>query len=353
MLQMEAMETSNYFESYEDLDIHKLMLRDKARNTAYKSSILSNRHDFKDKVVLDVGAGTGILSVFCAQAGARTVYAVEASNIYKIAEEIVKENKYENVIKVMHSKIEDIDLPEKVDIIVSEWMGFYLLHEAMLESVIIARDKFLKPDGLIFPESATLYSVPCSVPSMYDDWEDLDGVSMRHFGLKLRENASTRPITETVSPEAMLCDPEVVVWLDLREVTVDDVKTMEMRHVAVANKTGKYQGICLWFSCTFPSRLTEPVTLSTDPEEPPTHWKQTIVVLPSDIQVEKGTPIAYDLQLARSEENNRRYAIEVTMLHPDEVEHPEYCTCYLTKCILVRAMLDKYEKGDLSGITEK
>lgn len=64
-------------------------------------------------------------------------------------------------LKVINARVEDVVLPEKVDVIVSEWMGFYLLHEAMLESVIVARDRFLKPTGVIFPESATLYSSPC------------------------------------------------------------------------------------------------------------------------------------------------------------------------------------------------
>lgn len=75
------------------------MLQDGPRNRAYKDAILKNKNEFMDKVVLDVGAGTGILSVFCAQAGARTVYAVEASNIARIAEETVRENKCEDVVK--------------------------------------------------------------------------------------------------------------------------------------------------------------------------------------------------------------------------------------------------------------
>ncbi|KAJ8937147.1 hypothetical protein NQ314_012022 [Rhamnusium bicolor] len=222
------------------------MLQDHPRNKAYRDAILSNKDDFKDKIVLDIGAGSGILSVFCAQAGAKTVYAVEASNIYKIAEETAKENDFQDVIKVIHSIVEEAILPQKVDIIVSEWMGFYLLHEAMLNSVIVARDKFLKPDGLLFPESATLYSVPCSVSSMFDFWESVDGVSMQHFGKSVRENASKKPITELVSPESLLCDPEVVIWLDLREVTLEDINTIQMRHIAVANKHGKYQGIFLF-----------------------------------------------------------------------------------------------------------
>lgn len=76
------------------------MLKDQARNKAYKQAIEDNKDLFEDKIVLDVGAGTGILSVFCAQAGARKVFAVEASDIYKIAEEVVKENNFEDKIQV-------------------------------------------------------------------------------------------------------------------------------------------------------------------------------------------------------------------------------------------------------------
>ncbi|CAH0552206.1 unnamed protein product [Brassicogethes aeneus] len=344
---MEGMDTTDYFESYEDLEIHQLMLSDVARNKAYKKAIEDNAKEIKGKTVLDVGAGTGILSVFFAKAGAKKVYAVEASNVYKIAEDVVKENQLSSVIEVIHGKVEEIDLPEKVDIIVSEWMGFYLLHEAMLDSVIFARDKFLKEGGLMFPESATLYSAACSVPSMFEYWNNVDGVSMRCFGEKLRQKASQKPITEQIDPENILTDPENVLWLDLREVTAEDLNNIKIQQLAVANKEGTYQGICLWFTCNFPSYGTEPVTLSTDPEEEETHWKQTTIVLPTQINVEKGTPLAYELGLQRCNENNRRYKIEVTMLDPDEIEHPEFCNCYLTKCILVRAMLEKYEKDSL------
>lgn len=76
------------------------MLQDSTRNQAYYDAIMSIKDEFENKVVLDVGTGTGILAVFCAQAGARTVYAVEASDVYKVAEETAKENGLENVIKV-------------------------------------------------------------------------------------------------------------------------------------------------------------------------------------------------------------------------------------------------------------
>lgn len=76
------------------------MLQDEPRNEAYKQAIFQNKDFIKGKIVMDVGAGTGILSVFFAQAGAAKVFAVEASNLYKVAEEVVKENKFDNVIDV-------------------------------------------------------------------------------------------------------------------------------------------------------------------------------------------------------------------------------------------------------------
>ncbi|KAK9886592.1 hypothetical protein WA026_017518 [Henosepilachna vigintioctopunctata] len=339
----------DYFHSYNNLEVHQLMLEDSARNQAYRKAILDNKNDIKGKVVLDVGCGTGILSVYFAQAGASKVYAVEASEIYKVAKDIIKENNFEDIIEVIHSKVEDLNLHNKVDIIVSEWMGFYLLHEGMLNSVLIARDKFLKPGGLIFPENATLYSAPCRVPSYFESWNNVDGISMNSFCEKLKTEVSKKPLTSKVNEDYILTEPEIVLWFDMREVTIEELQSITVDHLAIANKEGKYQGICLWFSCTFPSYSTEPVTLSTGPGDADTHWKQTTIVLPMEIDVEVGTPIAYQLHLNATEANCRRYSLQVTMKDPNEVEHPEYCSCYLTKCILVRALLEKYENESLAS----
>jgi hypothetical protein len=130
------------------------------------------------------------------QAGAKKVIAVEASNLANIAREVVKENGFESVIEVFQSKIEEFELPEsieEVDILVSEWMGFYLLHEGMLDSVLVARDKFLKDGGLLFPESATIYLAPCSVPGRFDKWENLSGVKMTSFAKHIRQQKSQKP----------------------------------------------------------------------------------------------------------------------------------------------------------------
>jgi len=130
------------------------MLQDKTRTGSYKKAIMEHAEEcFKDKVVLDVGCGTGILSFFAAQAGAKRVYAVDASDIVHTAAQVVETNGMTDIIKVVRGTVEDVELPGLdevgggVDVIVSEWMGYLLIYESMLRSVIIARDRFLKPDG--------------------------------------------------------------------------------------------------------------------------------------------------------------------------------------------------------------
>lgn len=65
--------------------------------------------------------------MFAAQSGAKKVYAVDASAVAFKAERNIKENGFSHVITVIKGKVEDIELPEKVDVIISEWMGYFLL----------------------------------------------------------------------------------------------------------------------------------------------------------------------------------------------------------------------------------
>ena len=80
------------------------------------------------------------------------------STIIFKAREIVEVNGLSDKITLIQGKMEEIELPvQKVDIIISEWMGYFLLYESMLDTVLYARDKYLVEGGLIFPNKATIW----------------------------------------------------------------------------------------------------------------------------------------------------------------------------------------------------
>eukprot|EP00850_Spirogloea_muscicola_P011771 SM000074S21681 [mRNA] locus=s74:425929:428759:+ [translate_table: standard] len=175
---------ANYFCTYAFLYHQKEMLSDRVRMRAYHRAVFANAAAFAGKVVLDVGTGSGILAIWAAQAGARKVYAVEATNMAQHAELLAASNGVSGIVEVIQGSIEDVTLPEKVDVIISEWMGYFLVRESMLDSVIIARDRWLKPGGAMYPSHARMWLAPTSVQSLADqklkDYEFAMG-SWRHF----------------------------------------------------------------------------------------------------------------------------------------------------------------------------
>ena len=150
------------------------------------------------QIVLDVGCGTGILSMFAVQAGASHVYGVDCSSIIDHAALIVKTNGFGDKITLIKAKMEDVELPVPyVDIIVSEWMGYFLLYESMLNTVLYARDKWLKKDGgIVFPDKAVLYICAIEDEQMkkerIDFWRDVYGFDMS----ALREVALKEPVVD-------------------------------------------------------------------------------------------------------------------------------------------------------------
>jgi len=400
-----------YFTSYDDLEIHKLMLEDAPRTTAYQQAI--EKADIRGKVVLDVGAGSGILSLFCLRAGARRVYAVEACpGMARPLQEVITTNGGGDVVKVIASRVEDIpSLPEPVDVIVSEWMGFYLLHESMLDSVLVARDRFLRPEtGIMLPSHATIYTAPCSLDehwkSKVNFWDNVYGFDMSALGrevVRRGRGVGAKPEVMVLKPEQILAEPVAFAQFDLRTCTTAELDALSNRHFVSIKRTGNNHGIALWFDCQFDA---SGVVLSTSPLAPPTHWKQTVIVTASSSEnkdkndakeeninlVEEDDIIGWELVLNRVDGDDemtpdqngetkdtvngkkrsrhdangsrksekptcRSYVIQVRALDPIDDSHPVPCNCQMAKCVLMQALLKQEdeeiydENGEIMDLT--
>lgn len=310
-----------YFESYTDLEVHKLMLDDTVRNEAYRAAICDNPNIFAGKTVLDVGTGTGFLAILCAKAGASRVYAIEASDMAELATVTVHENDVADKVQVIQNKIENVELPEKVDIIVSEWMGFYLLHESMIDSVIFARDKFLKPEGVMYPYKCILHSAPSYSPEIFKFWENIAGVKMNTIGQLYRTKYTGKPEIMQIHPNNILSKPLEVFEFNTKDIQQESIRKITKNVQSECHKNGVVNGIALWFDVYFHAGDKPDIVLTTAPVMSPlqlTHWKQTVIILPFEKTVEKSEKFHYNLDISKSAKNPRHYNIELNILDPDE-----------------------------------
>jgi len=104
-------------------------------------------------------------------------------------------------------QVEEITLPdgiEKVDIIISEWMGYCLFYESMLDTVLYARDKWLQPDGLLFPDKASLHITAIEDRAYKDEkinwWDSVYGYDMT----PIKKVAISEPLVDVVDPKQVV-----------------------------------------------------------------------------------------------------------------------------------------------------
>ncbi|KAJ9196945.1 hypothetical protein DTO164E3_4220 [Paecilomyces variotii] len=322
---------ADYFTSYSYNAIHESMLKDAIRTDSYRDFIYENKRLFKDKVVLDVGCGTGILSMFCAKAGAKMVIAVDNSNIIERAREIVYDNGFGDVIKCVRGKIEEVTLPvPQVDIIVSEWMGYGLLFEAMFDSVIYARDRYLAPGGLMVPSHATLRIAPLADPdfvaSHISFWNDVYGFKMSSMLLGIHDEAQVR----VIPPSSIVADSNLFLQLPLHTITKEELSFVKDFELTLKEDIDALDGFAIWFDIFFMPSCTSTipanavpvdmqkqgfVAFTTGPDGPETHWQQVVLLInhgqKEPAHLKKGQVIKGQIEYRKKEEKSRSLDIEV------------------------------------------
>eukprot|EP01060_Flectonema_neradi_P026406 TRINITY_DN3536_c0_g2_i1.p1 TRINITY_DN3536_c0_g2~~TRINITY_DN3536_c0_g2_i1.p1 ORF type:complete len:340 (+),score=55.00 TRINITY_DN3536_c0_g2_i1:64-1083(+) len=302
-----------YFDSYSHYGIHEEMLKDKVRTTSYRDAIYHNKHMFKDKIVLDVGCGTGILCMFAASAGAKKVIGVDCSSIIIQAKQIVKENGFEDKITLLSGKMEEITMPEgceKVDIIVSEWMGYFLLYESMLNTVLWARDNLLVPGGKIFPDKSTMHI--CGIEdesykkAKIDFWEDVYGYSFQ----SVKKLAMIEPLVDVVDSKQVMTDCMRFFSIDLYTVKVEDLSFKRDFRIT-ASRRDKLHALVVYFDIEFPGH--DKTTFSTSPHAKTTHWKQTVFYTTKALACTRGDVISGTITAAPNQNNHRDFDISINL----------------------------------------
>lgn len=314
----EGEESSGYFGSYGRLAIHEEMLADAVRTEAYRDAIESNRALFEGKVVLDVGCGTAILSMFAARAGAKVVFGIDASEIIDHARAVVAANGLSDRISLHRAEVESWSLPSEacgvaldghVDIIISEWMGYLLLYESMLPSVLNAASRLLRPQGGLLLPSACEMLISASSHDRLGFWNDVYGFTMAPIASAAIVEASV----EVVPAPTLLAGPSTFRRFELCDTTDAHLDFTAPFSIS-AHANGTLRCFVVHFDTFFDlsSRGGTLSSFSTAPGATPTHWKQTALYLRAPLELHAGDAVAGVIGCVRAKEYRRGYDVSVT-----------------------------------------
>ncbi len=277
------------------IEYHRTLIADKVRNDAFAAALKAVIVPGKS-VVADIGAGTGLLGLIASKLGAKDVYLFETADVAGVAAKILKANRAKNCHLIPCHSTEFSDRMS-VDVIVSETLGNYALEENIIDTLNDARQRFLKPGGIIIPSRITQYAAPVIGPRIHDE---------------LTAWARVGHDVDLSVAQTMTVNNAYVRSLKARELldegrTAARWDTVDLTRAAKSSRKGEacwklsqpetVYGFAAWWTAD----LSPGISLSTAPAAPRTHWEQLYFPLAAPIALSPGQSIALHLRSRSSE----------------------------------------------------
>jgi len=262
---------------------HFPMINDKARNVAFQKAIEQVVQSGDD--VLDVGAGSGLLSMIAVKAGAEFVTSCELNDIVaKKATDIISKNGFSSKISVIGKRSDmleiGVDIPQRAKVLISETLDSSLIGEGWLSIVDHARTNLLQENPQIIPKSACVYASLLRS----EDIHELNHVSTAcGFDVSDFNEFSTNtffPVRLNHFDHTFASEPVIIA--DLNFIT-DDLSPETQNLDFIATTSGLIHGFVFWFNST----LCDGVLFSNKPGTE-SHWKQAVQTLSEPLMVDKG-----------------------------------------------------------------
>jgi protein arginine N-methyltransferase 1 len=264
------------------------MIADRTRVAAYTEAL---RQAVRPGcTVLDIGTGTGFFAMLACRLGARKVYAVEPDGVIQIARQVACANGCEDRIEFIQDISTRVELPERVDVIVSDLRGVLPWYQQHIATIADARERLLTPGGVLIPQQDRLWAAVVESPDFYakhvghqpEDSPDFDMSAARCIGTNAWAKFRARP-------EQLLTSARRWATIDYRTETDKDVRAQMAWTVA---RSGTAHGLVAWFDTI----LTQNVGFSNAPGEKPLLYGNAFFPLQQPVDVSKGDAIAVSLQ---------------------------------------------------------
>jgi type I protein arginine methyltransferase len=286
-------DSDSHHGSYLDVGIHRDMLRDVVRTSAYADAIRSVIRP--GQRAIDFGSGTGVLAIFAARAGA-SVDAIERTALASAAREIARLNACPD-ITVHHADHAAFRGDQRADVIISEWMGHALFCESMLEPLIHLRERWLRPGGVMLPGRVALECALVVDEELYEEGSFLEhqpyGIDFGPIAdLPLRQSRLV-----TLDEDQIASSPCHLGWLDMHTIATTPAR-LGGRHLPTVSASTF--GLLVWFV----AELAPGITLGTGPHHPPTHWRQVFLPFPQPLGVSPSRALQIAIRPPRDVEGN-------------------------------------------------
>ncbi|MBN1945755.1 MAG: 50S ribosomal protein L11 methyltransferase [Bradymonadales bacterium] len=254
---------------------HFPMLNDTERNEAFEQAI--RRAVQPDHLVLDVGCGTGLLSMMAARAGAAQVVACDVVEpIARTAEEIIEQNGFTEKIQVVpgHSTLLRVGkhLPRRADILVAEVVDAALLGEGIISVVRHARAHLLTPEARVIPAGATMVAMLVDSPLLFNENRvgTVSGFDLSRFNRFSHPASFQKRLSHY--PHTPLCDPFEVFTFDFNGCPPR--QQARRFHVPIL-RAGRCHAVVFWFTL----RVDDQATIDTGPDNTTSCWMQAVQLL--------------------------------------------------------------------------
>ncbi len=269
---------------------HARMLHDDRRTSDYIAALRQAVRP--TDIVLDVGTGSGVLAIAAARAGARHVYAVEASDIADVAERMFAANGVQDRVTLVRGWSRDIQLSEPADLIVAELIGNEPLEEEILETTLDARRRLLKPGARLIPHMLELVVRPLLVPNAearqraigrhaIHRWRQLYEIEFQ----PLLDAAFPGPVNNPTEAEVLAHWPPVGPPVTLATVALERYERPSIDAAAELVVTGPVNAVAV----TFRAHLHGSIVHTLDPWTwPSSSWATSVWVLPDAVRVGPG-----------------------------------------------------------------
>jgi type I protein arginine methyltransferase len=269
------------------LRFQSFLLDDTARLDTWHAAIRATVRP--GDVVLDLGAGMGILSLLACEAGAARVYAVESAPSVELARLVAADNRLEERIVCLHARSQDVELRERADVLLTDTMETFGLNGQVLSAVIDARARLLKSEARLLPSEIELRVAPVDASRAYSYLVDVWAHDVRGFDLSaVRPFAASNKQPCTLDAEALLAQPASLGTLDLGSLPEP---SFAGRARVRATRAGTAHGLAGFFA----ARLAEGITLSNDPRRATVCYVPALLPLAEPLALDAGDELAIEV----------------------------------------------------------